>query len=90
LACHGAPASGLLGLLTWRLFGLWPAALGGTLLALDPFFLAHARLVHIDASLTLWASFALWRRWCLVWGRLWSLLLPGAVTGWPLLQRRQR
>ena len=50
---------GLIGLLAWRLFGLWPAVLGGALVALDPFFLAHARLVHIDASLTLWATLAL-------------------------------
>jgi hypothetical protein len=79
---------GLIGVLAWRLFGLWPAVLGGALLALDPFFLAHARLVHIDASLTLWTSLALLAalvRWS--GGGWWSLLLAGAATGLALLSK---
>ena len=79
---------GLLGLLAWRLFGPWPALLGGLLLALDPFFLAHSRLAHIDASLALWMSIALmaglyrWRG-----GGWWSLGLCGVATGLALLSK---
>jgi hypothetical protein len=79
---------GLLGLLVWRLFGPWPAALGGLLLALDPFFLAHARLVHVDASLALWMSLALLAALCR-WqgGGWWSLGLCGVSTGLALLSK---
>jgi len=45
---------GVSALLAWRLFGPAAAILGGCLLALDPFLLAHSRLVHIDASLSIW------------------------------------
>ncbi len=79
---------GLLGLMAWRLFGAWPALLGGSLLALDPFFLAHSRLVHIDASLTLWMTLALMAglyRW--QGGGTWSLLLCGVATGLALLSK---
>jgi hypothetical protein len=79
---------GLLGLLAWRLFGPWPAVLGGLLVALDPFFLAHARLVHIDASLTLWMSLAVLAALCR-WqgGGRWSLALCGVSTGLALLSK---
>jgi hypothetical protein len=79
---------GLLGLLAWRLFGPWPALLGGALLALDPFFLAHSRLVHIDASLTLWISLAIvagiYRS---QGGGRWSLILCAVSTGLGLLSK---
>jgi hypothetical protein len=39
-------------MLTWRLFGPGPALIGGLLLALDPFYLAHSQLVHLDAMLS--------------------------------------
>jgi hypothetical protein len=41
-----------LSVLVWRLFGPGPAVLAGLLLALDPFFLAHSQLVHLDALLS--------------------------------------
>jgi len=79
---------GLAGLLAWRLVGAWPAILGGALLALDPFMLAHSRLVHIDASLALWTSLALLAalvRWS--GGGWWSLLIAGVATGLALLSK---
>jgi hypothetical protein len=79
---------GLLGLMAWRLFGPGPAVLGGLLLALDPFFLAHSRLVHIDASLALWMTLALvaaLHRW--QGGGWWSLALCGVATGLALLSK---
>lgn len=79
---------GVLALLAWRLFGPGPAALGGLLLAVDPFFLAHSRLVHIDASLTLWMSLAVvsgLARW--QGGSWWTLALCGISTGLALLSK---
>ncbi|MCC7370862.1 MAG: glycosyltransferase family 39 protein [Chloroflexi bacterium] len=79
---------GLLTLLAWRLFGPGPAVLGGLLLALDPFFLAHSRLVHIDASLTLWLSLAVaagLARW--QGGGQWTLVLCGVAGGLALLSK---
>ena len=79
---------GLLGLLAWRLFGPWPALLGGLLLALDPFFLAHSRLVHIDASLTVWMSLAMMAALVRAQGGgRWSLGLCGVATGLALLSK---
>jgi len=37
-----------IGLLTWRLLGPLPAAIADGLLALDPFYLAHSRLLTRD------------------------------------------
>ena len=34
--------------LGWRLLGLWPALVGGLLLALEPFLVAHSQVVHVD------------------------------------------
>ena len=34
--------------LAWRLMGLGPAMLGGIILALDPFVVAHTQVVHVD------------------------------------------
>ena len=46
-------------LLGWRLFGAGPALLGGALLALEPFLVAHARVVHLDSALTTYTSVCL-------------------------------
>jgi hypothetical protein len=35
-----------------RLFGLLPALVGFLLIAFDPFYLAHSRLLHVDALLS--------------------------------------
>lgn len=79
---------GVLALLAWKLFGPGPAALGGLLLALDPFFLAHSRLVHIDASLTLWMSLALVAGLARVQGgSWWTLVVCGVSTGLALLSK---
>jgi 4-amino-4-deoxy-L-arabinose transferase-like glycosyltransferase len=40
---------GLIGWLTWRVFGFGTALLSGALLAFDPFYLAHSQLLHLDA-----------------------------------------
>ena len=42
----------VIALLAWRLLGAGPALLGGVLLALDPFMVAHGQVVHVDALAT--------------------------------------
>ncbi|MDP8922635.1 MAG: hypothetical protein M3O34_07135 [Chloroflexota bacterium] len=42
----------VIGLLAWRLLGPGPALLGGVLMALDPFLVAHGQVVHVDALAT--------------------------------------
>jgi hypothetical protein len=56
----------LLAAIACGLFGTPVGLLSAVLLALDPFLLAHSRLVHIDATLALLSSVALFaglRRW---------------------------
>jgi 4-amino-4-deoxy-L-arabinose transferase-like glycosyltransferase len=43
----------------WQLFGLLPALLGVLLIALDPFHLAHSRVLHLDALLSSFVLLAL-------------------------------
>src|SRR5919199_6421222 len=85
-ALVGAGLVMLIGLFAWRVFGAGPALAGGMLLALDPFFLAHAQLVHTDALLSgLTAAAALcglirWggsgdRRWGVAGGILFGVAL---------------
>ncbi|MCC7105992.1 MAG: glycosyltransferase family 39 protein [Chloroflexi bacterium] len=50
-----------LGALIWLaagLIGLGPAAVGGVLMALDPFLGAHSRLIHLDGLLTSFMALA--------------------------------
>ena len=82
---------GLLGLLAWRLFGPWPALLGGLLLALDPFFLAHSGW---STSTPRWRSGCRWRWWrrCPLAGR--RLVEPrrcaASRPGWRCSRSRRR
>ena len=78
-----------LSLLAWRLFGPGPAVLAGVLLALDPFFLAHSQLVHLDALLSGCMSLAVLCgliRWGGDGGPGW-VLLGGAFSGLALLAK---
>jgi 4-amino-4-deoxy-L-arabinose transferase-like glycosyltransferase len=76
-------------LLAWRLLGPAPAVLGGTLLALDPFYLAHSQLLHIDALLTSFMCIALLAglvRWLGGGGRAY-LVISSVATGLALLSK---
>jgi hypothetical protein len=46
-------------LLTWRLLGAGPGLILGVLLALQPFFLAHSGVVHLDGMLAGYMTIAL-------------------------------
>lgn len=48
----------LISFLVWRLFGLGPGLLAGVLLGLEPFFLAHSVVVHLDGMLASYMTIA--------------------------------
>lgn len=79
----------LVALLAWRVFGAGPAVLGGALLALDPFLVAHSRLVHVDASLAIWMSVAALATIAARLGvaSLGGVALSGVATGLALLSK---
>jgi hypothetical protein len=76
-------------LLVWRLWGRTAGLLAGLLLALDPFLVAHGRILRTDALLAellvvaVLASLAFWT------GRaaIWALALCAAATGLALLTK---
>lgn len=75
--------------LAWRLAGAGPALLGGVVLALDPFLIAHSQVVHLDglsAGLMTVAMLAgglyWWER-----GGLAYLLLCGLASGLAVLTK---
>jgi len=77
---------------TSRAIGLLPALVGFALLALDPFHVAHSRLLHVDATgsnlvllaLILALAYATARNQPASW---WMLPLCGIATGLALLTR---
>jgi hypothetical protein len=76
-------------LLGWRLLGGGPAVLGGALLALDPFYLAHSQLLHIDALLSGFMAVALLAglvRW-LDGGSYGYIVISALATGLALLSK---
>jgi hypothetical protein len=76
-------------LLTWRLLGAGPGLILGVLLALQPFFLAHSGVVHLDGMLASYMTIALlsgliyWVRG----GGLGYLALCGLATGLAFLTK---
>ena len=76
-------------LLAWRLFGPGPALIGGLLLALDPYSLAHSQLIMTDAMLSAGMAVA---TLCglLRWGNggsRWWVLAGGGASGLALLSK---
>ena len=72
-----------------RLFDPLPAGLAAILLALDPFYLAHSRVIHHDALVTTFWTIALVAFLGYVWRRqnTWWLLLSGAAAGLAFLSK---
>jgi hypothetical protein len=88
-----APAHALLvalaALLAWRIWGAAAGVLAGTLLALEPFLVAHGRILRTDALLSelmliaLLAALAFWARRA----GAWALALCAVATGLALLTK---
>lgn len=76
-------------LLCWRLFGAGPGLLAGVLLGLDPFFLAHSVVAHVDSNVTTWMSVCLLSALVYFWaeGGRGFLLLSGAAAGLAFLSK---
>ncbi|HEX3244331.1 MAG TPA: glycosyltransferase family 39 protein [Chloroflexota bacterium] len=79
----------LLAALTWRLYGPLAAIITSGLLALEPFLVAHSRLVHIDAELASFIALALLAALAGWSNRLggWVMLGSGIATALALLAK---
>lgn len=68
---------------TWAvlLWGMRAGILGGALLALDPFFVGHGRLAHVDALLAILMLLSMLALLLYVRQREWRLLLLSGVLG---------
>ncbi|MBA2451159.1 MAG: glycosyltransferase family 39 protein, partial [Chloroflexi bacterium] len=76
-------------MLTWRLFGAGPGLLTGVLLGLEPFFLAHSVVAHVDSNVTAWMTISLLAALVYFWangGRAY-LALSGAAAGLAFLSK---
>src|SRR5205823_3356452 len=89
LALAASVLLALLALLVARVFGASVAVVAGLLLALDPWLVAHNRVLHLDGLLALLVGIALLA--CLVrWqrgGGRWFVMLGGAAAGLAVLTK---
>ncbi|MFN8521708.1 MAG: glycosyltransferase family 39 protein [Chloroflexota bacterium] len=76
-------------LLTWRMLGRGPAFATGLLLALDPFFLAHSVVAHVDSNITVWLTVSVLSAVIYFWrgGGRWFLVASGAAAGLAFLSK---
>ena len=76
-------------LLTWRLFGAGVGLLAGVLLAVEPFFLAHSIVAHVDSNVTIWMTVCILSALIYFWagGRTAFLLLSGVAAGLAFLSK---
>jgi hypothetical protein len=84
-----AAATVIVALLAWRLFGAGPAMLTAVLLGLDPFFLAHSVVAHVDSNVTTWITTCILAALIYFWagGGRWYLALSGAAAGLAFLSK---
>lgn len=75
--------------LGWRLFGIGPALVGGLLLALEPFMIAHSQVVHVDALSAGFIAVAILAGGVFWWmgGGLGYLVLCGVASGLAVLTK---
>jgi len=76
-------------LLSWRLFGAGVGLIAGVLLALEPFFLAHSVVAHVDSNVTVWMTIGLLSALIYFWagGAFGFLVLSGLTAGLAFLSK---
>ncbi|MCC6179053.1 MAG: hypothetical protein IT305_27400 [Chloroflexi bacterium] len=76
-------------LLTWRLFGRGPGLLAGVLLGLEPFFLSHSVIAHVDSNVTTWMTVCILSAIIYFWagGGLGFLMVSGLAAGLAFLSK---
>jgi hypothetical protein len=76
-------------LLTWRLFGAGVGLLAGVLLALEPFFLAHSIVAHVDSNVTTWMTVCILSALIYFWagGARGFLVVSGLAAGLAFLSK---
>lgn len=76
-------------LLSWRLFGAGVGLLTGVLLALEPFFLAHSVVAHVDSNITTWMTVCIFSAMIYFWagGSIGFLILSGVAAGLSFLSK---
>jgi hypothetical protein len=76
-------------LLSWRLFGPGVALLVGVLLGLEPFFLAHSLVTHVDSNITIWMTVCILSAIIYFWagGSFGFLILSGVAAGLSFLSK---
>jgi 4-amino-4-deoxy-L-arabinose transferase-like glycosyltransferase len=72
-----------------RIFGDRPALLGSVLLALDPFYLSHSRVIHHDALATTFMTLSVLSFLICAWHSRWRtfLILSGLAAGLAFLSK---
>jgi hypothetical protein len=75
--------------LAWRLLGFGPALLGGIIVALDPFVVAHTQVVHVDGLSACFMTVSMLAGGVSWWagGRRGYLVLCGAAAGLAVLTK---
>src|SRR5215212_1654929 len=76
-------------LLSWRLFGAGVGLIAGVLLALEPFFLAHSVVAHVDSNITTWMTVCILSALIYFWagGAFGFLVLSGLAAGLAFLSK---
>ena len=76
-------------LLAWRLFGAGVGLLTGVLLGLEPFFLAHSVVAHVDSNITVWMTVCILSALIYFWdgGAIGFLIISGLAAGLAFLSK---
>ncbi|MCC7372240.1 MAG: glycosyltransferase family 39 protein [Chloroflexi bacterium] len=79
----------VIALLSWRLFGAGVGLIAGVLLALEPFFLAHSVVAHVDSNITTWMTVCIFSAMIYFWagGSISFLILSGVAAGLAFLSK---